>query len=180
VTPVLVIALANLCRPRRADTAPREPFVDVPRARQALAAEGIAIGGLADSDLPRLTRLVDAVSELADRLALGRQPPNHPVTVINELATACVGTIRATIHGRSVRSDLVWRDPDPVSGLARRVIEELAGTDPGRLRQCQRQACNLLFFDATRSRSQRWHAENPCGWLERQRRHRGDTRRTNV
>jgi CGNR zinc finger len=46
------------------------------------------------------------------------------------------------------------------------------GIDTSRLRQCERQECDLLFFDPTRSRSQRWHAENPCGWLERQHRRR--------
>jgi predicted RNA-binding Zn ribbon-like protein len=55
---------------------------------------------------------------------------------------------------------------------ARRVIEELGDIDLSRLRQCQRKECDLLFFDTTRSRSQRWHAENPCGWLERQHRRR--------
>jgi predicted RNA-binding Zn ribbon-like protein len=54
-----------------------------------------------------------------------------------------------------MHSDAAWRDPDPVAGLARRVIEELARTDPSRFRQCQRKECDLLFFDTTRSRSQR-------------------------
>jgi predicted RNA-binding Zn ribbon-like protein len=89
----------------------------------------VAIPALTQRDLPALTRLADAVSELADGLAL-RQPP------------------------------------------ASRAV----GIDLSRLRQCQRKECDLLFFDTTRSRSQRWHAESPCGWLERQHRREGRRR----
>jgi predicted RNA-binding Zn ribbon-like protein len=173
MNPKVVIALANSQRRRRRDTAPRAPFVDVPRARRTLAEEGIAIGDLTEDDLPALARLAEAVSELADCLALGRRPLARPVDVINEQASACTGTTQARLRGRAVQSDVDWRDPDPVAGLARRVIEELAGTDQSRFRQCQRKECDLLFFDTTRSRSQRWHAESPCGWLERQHRRRG-------
>jgi predicted RNA-binding Zn ribbon-like protein len=65
-----------------------------------------------------------------------------------------------------------WRDPDPVTTLARRVIEELHRIDLSRLRQYQRKERDLLLFDMTRSRSQRWDAEKPCGWVERQHRRR--------
>jgi hypothetical protein len=30
----------------------------------------------------------------------------------------------------------------------------------------------LLFYDSTKSRTRRWHAEDPCGRRERQRAHR--------
>jgi predicted RNA-binding Zn ribbon-like protein len=148
----------------------------VSRARQTLAEEGIAIGHLTEDDLPLLVRLADAVSELGDCLALRRQPRTGAVEVINEQASACTGTIRAKVRGRAVHGDVDWRDPDPVAGLARRVIGELAGSDLSRFHQCQRRECDLLFFDTTKSRSQRWHAENPCGWLERQHRRRGRER----
>jgi predicted RNA-binding Zn ribbon-like protein len=55
-----------------------------------------------------------------------------------------------------------------LSGLARRLIEELAALEPNRLRRCARTACDLLFYDTTRSRTRRWHAEDPCGWRQRQ------------
>ncbi|WP_414710672.1 CGNR zinc finger domain-containing protein [Pseudonocardia sp.] len=35
-----------------------------------------------------------------------------------------------------------------------------------RLRRCARTACDLLFYDTTRSRTRRWHVEDPCGWRE--------------
>jgi len=172
MNPTAVIALANLQRRRRGDTAPRAPLIDVHQARQALASEGLSNLDLAQEGLPDLARLADAVSELGDCLALGRPPTSEAVEVVNELASRCTATTQLTVCGNVVRGVVEWRDPDPVAGLARRIIQELDGFDPTRLGQCQRAECDLLFFDPTRSRSQRWHAENPCGWLERQRRRR--------
>ncbi len=97
---------------------------------------------------------------------------SRAVCIVNELASGCTGTVQLVISGHAVHSAMGWHDPDPVAGLARRVIEEFDGIDLSRLRQCQRKECDLLFFDMTRSRSQRWHAESPCGWLERQHRRR--------
>ena len=175
MNPSVLVALANLQRRRRRDTGPRAPFADVGGARRALAEDGVAIAVLSQDDLPALTRLADAVSGLADCLALRRPPASRAVDVINMLASGCTGTVQLIMGTRAVQSDMSWHDPDPVAGLARRVIEELDGIDLSRLRQCQRKECDLLFFDMTRSRSQRWHAENPCGWLERQHRRRRGT-----
>lgn len=170
--PSALVALANLQRRRRGDTAPRAPFADPGQARRTLAEDGVATSGLTQGDLPALTRLADAISELADGLALRRPPASRAVAVVNELAAGCTGTAQLIIGGLAVQSALGWHDPDPVAGLARRVISEFDGIDLSRLRQCQRKECDLLFFDTTRSRSQRWHAESPCGWLERQHRRR--------
>jgi predicted RNA-binding Zn ribbon-like protein len=172
VTPSVVVALANLQRRRRGDP-PGVPLVDVRRVRWALSEEGVASDRLTEADLPAVVGLADAVSKLADCLALRRKPAGRAVAVVNQLASGCTGVIQLEVRGRTVQSDVDWHDPDPAAGLARRVIEELAGIDASRLRQCKRQECELIFFDTTRSRSQRWHAENPCGWLERQHRRRG-------
>jgi len=172
MNPSVLAALANLRRRRRWDTSPRAPFAHAGQARRALAEDGVAIAVLTQTDIPALARLADAVSELADCLALRRPPASRAVDIINELASGCTGTAQLITDGGAVQSAMGWHDPDPVAGLARRVIEELDGIDLSRLRQCQRNECDLLFFDMTRSRSQRWHAENPCGWLERQRRRR--------
>jgi hypothetical protein len=170
--PSVLVSLANLQRRRRWDNAPRAPFTDAAQAQRALAEDGVEISGLTPGDLPALTRLAGAVSELADRLALRQPPVSSAVDIINELASGCTGTARLVISGRAVQSAVCWHGPDPVAGLARRVIGEFDDIDLSRLRQCQRSECDLLFFDLTRSRSQRWHAESPCGWLERQHRRR--------
>jgi predicted RNA-binding Zn ribbon-like protein len=172
MTPTAVMALANLRRRRRGDTAPRAPLVSVDAAQRALAEVGLATHELTREDLPALARLATAVSELADCLALDRTLATPAVEVINELASGCTGVPRLSASGHAIESGVGWHDSDPVAGLARRIVGELDGVDASRLRQCQREECDLLFFDPTRSRSRRWHAENPCGWLERQHRRR--------
>jgi predicted RNA-binding Zn ribbon-like protein len=69
---------------------------------------------------------------------------------------------------RRLARHLVWDDASATAHLARNVIDELASLDPARLRKCARSACDLLFYDTSRSRTRRWHAEDPCGWRERQ------------
>jgi predicted RNA-binding Zn ribbon-like protein len=59
--------------------------------------------------------------------------------------------------------------------LACRIVAELGRLEPARLRHCAREACDLLFYDTTRSRTQRWHSESPCGLRERQDRWRKAT-----
>lgn len=71
-----------------------------------------------------------------------------------------------------LRQTLAWDDRSVAAGLARRLAAELASLEPKRLRRCARTECDLVFYDATRSRTQVWHAEDPCGWRERQLRRR--------
>jgi len=70
---------------------------------------------------------------------------------------------------RLERSELTAR---PTAVLAARVAAELGVADLSRIKECARSECRLVFYDDTRSRTQRWHADAPCGRLERQRRHR--------
>ena len=172
MNPSALVALANLQRRRRGDTEPRTPLAEPRQVSQALADEGVTAGHLAQDALPAVARLADAVSELADCIALRRPRPRRAVGVLNELASGSTATIHLEVTDGAVQSSIAWCDRDPAAGLARRVIGELGSTDLSRLLQCQRTECDLLFYDATRSRTQRWHAENPCGWLERQRRRR--------
>jgi predicted RNA-binding Zn ribbon-like protein len=75
--------------------------------------------------------------------------------------------LRLVDSGGTLRQELLWEDGSSAAQLARRLITELASLDPARLRQCGRPQCTLLFYDTTRSRTRRWHAEDPCGWRER-------------
>jgi hypothetical protein len=86
VNPSVLVELANLQRRRRWDTAPQAPFADAGQARRALAEDGVAISGLTQGDLPSLARLADAVSELADCLALRRPPVNADRDTLRALA----------------------------------------------------------------------------------------------
>ena len=83
---------------------------------------------------------------------------------INALAHESVGRLEIVAdHDGTLRQSVAWEDPSTSSYLARRLIEELTAADPRRLRRCARAQCDLFFYDTTRSRTQRWHAEDPCG-----------------
>jgi predicted RNA-binding Zn ribbon-like protein len=100
------------------------------------------------------------------RVALLRRTPD--CAAITALAHGSTAHVELTATDGGPRQDLVWSDNSISSGLARRLIEELAALEPNRLRRCARTACDLLFYDTTRSRTRRWHAEDPCGWRQRQ------------
>jgi predicted RNA-binding Zn ribbon-like protein len=118
-----------------------------------------------EADLPALRRLHRLAVEGAESLLSGEPPDCAEITALADDSTAHV-ELTATDGG--LRRELVWSDDSVSSGLARRLIEELAALEPDRLRRCARPACDLLFYDTTRSRTRRWHAEDPCGWRERQ------------
>ena len=165
----VILALANAARPRRDASAPGDPWT----APEQAAAFLQGLGGRApvdDADRRACAQLAVAVSELASAVARHKSPPEP--TLINALARQARGyrLLQRVPGGFGV--DLLWDAPTAASDLARRIIEEWEHLDPARLRECARPACMLVFYDTTRSNTQRWHAEDPCGWLERQARHR--------
>lgn len=112
---------------------------------------------------------VDAANSLVDAKPMD-------CSAINALARDSVGHVEIVAEqDGTLRQSLDWEDHSISAYLARTLVEELAVADPRRLRRCAREECDLLFYDTTRSRTQRWHAEDPCGWRERQRRHRAGT-----
>ena len=118
------------------------------------------------ADLRRLQRAaVDAAEAILTNEALD-------CAEINALAAVSTARVELVMTGGVPRRQLIWTDTSLAAALARRLIEELAALEPDRLRRCARPECDLLFYDTTRSRTRRWHAEDPCGWRERQRVHR--------
>jgi predicted RNA-binding Zn ribbon-like protein len=56
------------------------------------------------------------------------------------------------------------RDPDdPVAAVLLRLHEVLASGDWPRIRLCANDVCAVAFYDASRSRTQRWHSYAMCG-----------------
>ena len=169
--PVLVL-LANAGRPRRPPGVRRavaeDPFADAGSASELL---GQAIGRpVAVTELDGLRALAREVGRIAESLAQGLTP--SPVR-LNRLAASCVGRTELRVTPESgLDAITVWDSGPAAAALARRVIEELAAVDPTRLRCCARPECSLFFYDSSRSGTQRWHSEVPCGWRERQRRRR--------
>jgi predicted RNA-binding Zn ribbon-like protein len=98
------------------------------------------------------------------------ETPDH--AELNALAAGSTACIKLVSTDGVPRRQLIWTDTSLAAALARRLIEELNALQPDRLRRCARPECDLLFYDTTRSRTRRWHAEDPCGWRERKRVHR--------
>jgi predicted RNA-binding Zn ribbon-like protein len=174
MTPDTLLSLANLAVPRKPDRGPT--IHPDPLARPATAAQALGLRRVEPSQLAALRELHQTVLELVDALLAGRSLAPSAVR-LTELARPSTAVVRLEVgEDRRLGSRLEWTDPTPASALARRVASELAELDVGRLRRCERPACDLVFYDTTRSGTRRWHAESPCGTRERQRRYREASR----
>jgi predicted RNA-binding Zn ribbon-like protein len=142
----------------------------------ATAEQALTLPRLDSSELAALGELHETIVELVDGLLCGR-PVARPAARLTCLAQASIATVRLDVgDDETLRPRLEWSEPTPAATLARRVALELAEIDVTRLKRCARPACNLVFYDTTRSGTRRWHAESPCGNRERQRRHRAASR----
>jgi predicted RNA-binding Zn ribbon-like protein len=172
--PQLLLLLANLGRPRRPSavaTPHAEPILPDATVASAQLAE-VTHQPVAAADLADLRRLQRASLHAADAILAGGALDSAE---INALAAGSYAHIQLLVTDGIPRRQLIWTDTSLAATLARRLIEELNTLEPDRLRRCARPQCDLLFYDTTRSRTRRWHAEDPCGWRERQRIHRRRT-----
>jgi predicted RNA-binding Zn ribbon-like protein len=171
----LVVALANaqaVRRPSHAREAAREDaLADATRAGELL---GPFLDERLDAkQLPAVRALQRAVGAIVDALIDGSRPP---LEALNALAARepTISVLEPMPHG-GLRAT---RRPKRASAAARLLVEairELGELEPTRLRRCARPECALVFYDTTRSATQRWHAERPCGLRERQRRYRSQS-----
>jgi predicted RNA-binding Zn ribbon-like protein len=173
--PPALFLLANLGRPRRL------AWVAAPYAEPILPDATVASAQLAEvidrpvaaADLADLRRLQRAAVLAAEAILAGEA---LDCAEINALAAGSSARVELFVPDGVPRRQLIWTDSTLAAKLARRLIYELDALEPDRFRRCARPECDLLFYDTTRSRTRRWHAEDPCGWRERQRIHR--TRRS--
>ncbi|HET6918112.1 MAG TPA: CGNR zinc finger domain-containing protein [Jiangellaceae bacterium] len=169
--PQLLLLSANLGRLRRPSGAAApyaEPILPDATVASAQLAD-VADQPVAAADLADLRRLQGASVQAADAILTGETPD---CAELNALAAGSSARIELVVTDGVPRRQLIWTDTSLAAALARRLIEELNVLEPDRLRRCARPECDLLFYDTTRSRTRRWHAEDPCGWRERQRVHR--------
>jgi predicted RNA-binding Zn ribbon-like protein len=167
VTPSLFLHLANLHRPRRNGRVADDADL------RALAGFAEPVAAVTDGDAAAdLYKLSQVASDLADAITAGRVP--LPLGDLNAPARAALSFPQLVADPTRVAVTLEQSQLaiDPTAVLAARVAAELGAADLTRIRECARSECRLVFYDSTRSRTQRWHAEAPCGRLERQRRHR--------
>jgi predicted RNA-binding Zn ribbon-like protein len=164
------VRIANLAEARKRGRGPAikpDPFVG-----PATAAAALGVSNVEKTELGSLRVLHGVVVELVDGLITDEDVP-RAVAAINRLAAGSQARARLDLDTeRGLVPHLEWADDTVTAMLARRVVLELVAIDARRLRRCQREACNLIFYDTTRSNTQRWHAESPCGLRERQERHR--------
>ena len=172
----LVTLLANARADRRpvgAAAAVRfDALADVGSATALL--EPFLTGALSTADLGTLRAVHREVVAIVDALIDGSDPPIAALNALAEHAPA-VHKLRLGPDGRLFATVSATR-ASATGPLLAGVIRELGELDPARLRRCARSACRLVFYDTTRSGTQRWHAERPCGLRERQRRHRARQR----
>jgi predicted RNA-binding Zn ribbon-like protein len=174
--PQVLLLLANLGRPRRPSGAAApyaEPILPDATIASAQLAE-VVDQPVAAADLADLRRLQRAAVHAADAILTGE---TADCAELNALAAGSTARIELIGTDGVPRRQLIWTDTSLAAALARRLIEELNALEPDRLQPCARPECDLLFYDTTRSRTRRWHAEDPCGWRERQRVHRLRTSR---
>jgi predicted RNA-binding Zn ribbon-like protein len=167
----VLLVLANLGRSRRpagAGLARAEPILPDTVAASAQLAEVVDLP-VAEADLADLRRLQRAAAQTAEAILAGE---HLDCTEINTLACGSTARIKLVVAEGLPRRQFVWTDVSPAAALARRLVEELGALEPDRLRRCDRSECSLLFYDSTKSRTRRWHAEDPCGRRERQLAHR--------
>jgi predicted RNA-binding Zn ribbon-like protein len=178
VSPDTLLRLANLTVPRKPDRGPT--MYPDPLASPETGAQALALPGLDASELTGLRELHATVLQLVDGLLSGRGVA-RPAARLTDLAKGSAATVRLdAADDQTLNLSFEWSEPTPTATLARQAALELGEIDPTRLKRCERPACNLLFYDTTRSHTQRWHAESPCGNRERQRRHRTSTESSGV
>jgi predicted RNA-binding Zn ribbon-like protein len=168
----LLVTLANAGLPRRPPGAGRavaeDPFQDAQRATGLLSS--FTGRPVVAAELATLRRVAREARRIADSLVRGTAPS---VGAVNRLAADCAGHAQARLTPvGKLEAAVVWDTAPVAAALARQMIDELGAIDPCRLRRCARPECVLFFYDSSRSGTQRWHNEVPCGWRERQRRRR--------
>jgi predicted RNA-binding Zn ribbon-like protein len=166
--PQALLLLANLGRPRRPSgvaTPYAEPILPDAVVASVQLAEAVD-QPVAAADLADLRRLQRAAVHVADAILADETPD---CAELNALAASSTARTELVVTDGVPRRQLTWTDTSLAAALARRLIEELDALEPDRLRRCARPGCDLVFYDTTRSRTRRWHAEDPCGWRERQR-----------
>lgn len=167
----LVVALANARAARRPPHAraavPHDALADAASAGELL--RPILEDPVDARELPALRAVQRAVVAIVDALIDGAQPPLEALNALSAREPAICALARHP-DGR-LHTTLRPKAASAAATLLVAVIRELGELEPGRLGRCARPECRLVFYDVSRSATQRWHAERPCGLRERQRRH---------
>jgi predicted RNA-binding Zn ribbon-like protein len=168
----LVVALANAQADRRPTHAraavPHDALADAASASELL--KPFLDDPVDAQELAAVRAVQRAVVAIVEALIDGSQPPLESLNALAAREPAIYALERQP-DGK-LRTTLRPKRASAAATLLVTVIRELSELEPSRLRRCARPECGLVLYDVTRSATQRWHAERPCGLRERQRRHR--------
>ncbi len=169
--PALTLALANSGLPQKPPGA-RERLVSDPlsgsASLKAFLAPWIAEIAIDAESLASLKTWRDALVEALGRPA-GEAVAPATLAALNALAGRA-HTARLLTPGLRVAERFAC--PGVAERVAAACLDELAACDASRIKRCARAECGLFFYDTTRNRGGRWHAEEPCGWRSRDERRR--------
>ena len=122
---------------------------------------------------PTVIELRGRLSELAEALHSGQQPPGGAIAAINDLLGRSTGTRQLTRVGGEWRLHFAPARPLAAQeAIARSAATTLA--DPAIVvRRCAGETCSLIFTDDSASGSRRWCDPTTCGLNVRVERRRG-------
>lgn len=164
--PTTVIALVNAGKRRRPSRQMETTFSDLFADLETVAnqfRQGSRRGPVRESDRESLRQVQTALQSV---LALWERRDHQfraALQTLNHFAARCHWT-------RVLQEDGTLAE-EPAGSLAAlvsaRCVIELSQCDLTRLKICSWPPCELIFYDTTRNRSAKWHAEDPCGWRAR-------------
>ncbi len=171
IAPTTVLALVNAgkkYRPSHHSVATSsDPFADLGAVQELLLSWNIP-GQVRETDLEQLQELQKALQSFIAWDEKHDQPFRNALETINQFAAQCRWTRQLSETGV-----LVEKPSGSIAAMvASLCVTELSHCDLTRLKTCCRPSCELTFYDTTRNRSAKWHAENPCGWRARAARNR--------
>ncbi len=129
---------------------------------------------MSDDMLARLVAWRGALCRALDAFSAGVAPESADLGAIN--CKDNPATRIRSINAAMEIEEVILAD-DPVARLSALCVDELSRCDRRRIKTCARSQCAMYFYDQTRNRSARWHAEDPCGWRSRDERRRAGPQR---
>jgi predicted RNA-binding Zn ribbon-like protein len=123
---------------------------------------GIADVQIGAVGLERLRRLRDALTVLADR-----EPNERGSTrawdAMNDIAAGVPTTVRFVSDDESTIAPAGTGVNAAIGALVADLHSAVKSGHWSRVRLCAYEPCSAAFYDATRSRTQRWHSYAACG-----------------
>jgi hypothetical protein len=153
-TPPAARSLILFANSRRIGGRP-DLIADPATAGKALARAGLAAPGTIPTAATR-RRLLTIRAALNDLLA----GEVDAWTTIDAQAARLRVRLSFTPGGAALRP---WSDDDPVGAVLALLYDGITRGWWSRIRLCANEVCAVAFYDATRSRTQRWHSYARCG-----------------